>query len=207
MYSDYFSVDAILAENQKIQCAFKQKVPEMGHLGGGTDRDAHGAKIQIPVWLAYTVLYSQWADFNIPTPFNQRVRNALRAEACSVRLSNLVGAGSTWYGFGKTIIDLLDDEQAAELSRVLSSVGLFPSHRSPTKSCLQTFRSRLPEIIDQAHHFATLSSASGSGHKANDSAQLFREGLDVTEREIFALAQESVKRMKRWHEEGDASRH
>lgn len=53
-----------------------------------------------------TISRSQWADFNIPTPLNQRVRNALRAEACSVRLSNLVGAGGTWYGLGKTIMDL-----------------------------------------------------------------------------------------------------
>lgn len=78
--------------------------------------------------------------------------------------------------------------------------------------------------MDQAHHFATLSSASGSGHKTNDVAQLFREGLDVTEREsmynitpfvrlskpavaVFALAQASAKKTKRWYEEGDLNRH
>ncbi|KAL9712459.1 DNA replication protein [Leucoagaricus gongylophorus] len=83
------------------------------------------------------------------------------------------------------------DEQAADLSQMLSSA----------------FRSRLPEIIDQAHHFATLSSASGGGHKTNDTAQLFREGLDVTEREIFALAQESAKKTKKWYEESDLNHH
>lgn len=130
MNSDYFSVDAILAENQKVQCTFRQKIPDMGHLGGGSERDiSESQKIQLPVWLAYTVLYSQWANFNIPGPFSQRVRNALRADACSVRLSNQVGAGSTWYGFGKTIVDLLDDEQAADLSQLLSSVS-FPPHNS-----------------------------------------------------------------------------
>lgn len=51
---DYFSIDAILAENQvgfidqidrryiilqKIQCTFKIDVPRMGHLGGGSDKD------------------------------------------------------------------------------------------------------------------------------------------------------------------------
>jgi len=29
---DYFSIDAILAENQKIHCTFKLDVPGMGHL-------------------------------------------------------------------------------------------------------------------------------------------------------------------------------
>ncbi|KAF9449924.1 hypothetical protein P691DRAFT_702381 [Macrolepiota fuliginosa MF-IS2] len=190
MNPDYFSIDAILSENQKIQCSFRQKIPDMGHLGGGSERDARQSqKVQLPVWLAYTILYSYWADFNIPTPFNQKVRNTLRAEACSLRLSNLVGAGGTWYGFGKIVMDLMDDEQATELSQVLTSA----------------FRFRLLEIIDQAHHFATLTSASGGGHTTNDVAQLFREGLDVTEREVFALAQESSRRTKRWYEEGDSS--
>jgi GINS complex subunit 3 len=82
------------------------------------------SKVQIPIWLAYTIIYSSvsspsllqganrqkayrdWAEFNIPTPFGPRVRNALKAEACSVRLSNLVGQGGLWYGFGKTIMDM-----------------------------------------------------------------------------------------------------
>ena len=36
---DYFSIDAILAENQKIQCTFKHEIKNMGHLAGGSDRD------------------------------------------------------------------------------------------------------------------------------------------------------------------------
>jgi GINS complex subunit 3 len=81
------------------------------------------SKIQLPIWLAYILIYSlvpsmpvsgitnklikrDWADFNIPAPFTTRVRNALKAEACSVRLSNLVGAGGSWYGFGKIIMDM-----------------------------------------------------------------------------------------------------
>lgn len=149
----------------------------MGHLGGGTERDvctsihftrhwyrplvfqiAMLSKIQLPLWLAYTVIYSfvhcsptidppqvlmkiwsDWADFNIPTPFGSRVRNALKAEACSVRLSNLVGAGGFWYGFGKTIMEMqvtpptiaptisymlfsLSEDQANGISEMLTKV-------------------------------------------------------------------------------------
>jgi hypothetical protein len=39
MEFDYFSVEAILAENQKVQCTFKQGIPGMGHIGGGSERD------------------------------------------------------------------------------------------------------------------------------------------------------------------------
>lgn len=139
----------------------------MGHLGGGSERDIKAfSKIQIPIWLAYTIIYSDWADFNIPTPFGPRVRNALKAEARSVRLSGLVGAGGLWYGFGKTIMDILSEEQANEISDVLT----------------KTFRARLVEVIDQAQHFAALGPA-GGGSASGDSAQAFREGLDATERD------------------------
>lgn len=93
----------------------------------------------------------------------------------------------------------------------------------------QTFRGRLVEVIDQAQHFAALG-PSGSGAPTGDSAQSFREGLDGTEREcelsghegtlrgqltpgillngcaVFALAQESAKRTKRWYEDSDRGR-
>lgn len=47
-----------------------------------------------------------WADFNIPAPYGQKVRNALNAEATSVRLSSLVGSDGSWYAFGKMIMDM-----------------------------------------------------------------------------------------------------
>lgn len=39
MEFDYFSVEAILSENQKLQCTFKQSIPGMGHIGGGSERN------------------------------------------------------------------------------------------------------------------------------------------------------------------------
>ncbi|KII95381.1 hypothetical protein PLICRDRAFT_34229 [Plicaturopsis crispa FD-325 SS-3] len=187
MDNDYYSIDAILAENQKIQCTFKIDVPDMGHLGGGDERDIKAlSKIPIPLWLSYIILYSDWADFSVPTPFTNRVRNALKAEAKSVKLSQLVGAGGSWYGFGKTVMDLLSDEQSEELSKVLT----------------KAFRDRLIEVIDQAQHFAALGPSSSSS-TGLDSAQQFREGLDTTERELFAMAQESSKRTKVWYEATD----
>ncbi|CAA7260153.1 unnamed protein product [Cyclocybe aegerita] len=188
---DYFSIEAILAENQKIQCTFKHEIPNMGHLGGGSERDiAVLSKLQLPIWLAYTIIYSDWAEFNIPAPFGSKVRNALKAEARSVRLANLVGAGGLWYGFGKTIMDILSDEQANEMSEMLS----------------KAFKDRLPEVIDQAQHFAALGQA-GAGGSSGDTAQTFREGLDSKERELFSLAQESAKRTKLWYEDNGRTRH
>jgi len=117
------------------------------------------------------------------------VRNALNAEAKSVRLSALVGAGGLWYGFGKIIMRLLDDAPANEMSELL------------TKS----FKNRLVQVIDQAQHFAALGPAGGGG-QSGDAAMTFREGLEVTERELFLLAQESAKKTKQWYESTDRLR-
>ena len=39
MEDDYYNIESILAENQKIQCTFKIDIPEMGHLDGGKAGD------------------------------------------------------------------------------------------------------------------------------------------------------------------------
>ncbi|TCD70497.1 DNA replication protein [Steccherinum ochraceum] len=190
MGDEYYDIDAILAENQKVQCTFKVNVPDMGHLAGGEDRDIKsGAKIQIPMWMAYILIYSDYADFNIPPPFSSRVRNALDAEARSVRLTSLVGQGGMWYTFGVMIMRLLNDEPALEMSNIL----------------VKTFRARLTEVVDQAQHFASIGASTGGG-SSGDQGMAFREGLDGTERELFALAQWSVKLMKKWHESTETSR-
>ncbi|KAI9435902.1 GINS complex, Psf3 component [Lactarius psammicola] len=201
MEDDYYSIDSILSENQKIQCTFKVGIPDMGHLDGGHERDIKAqSKIQLPLWLAFILIYSDYVDFAVPPPFSSRVRNALNAEAKSVRLSALVGAGGHWYGFGKIIMRLLDDTQANEMSDLLTKarfdLGL---------STRETFRNRLAEVIDQAQHFAALGPAGGGG-QSGDSALAFREGLEVTERELFSLAQESAKKTKQWYESTDRLR-
>ncbi|KAA1466277.1 GINS complex, Psf3 component [Dentipellis sp. KUC8613] len=189
MEEDYYSIEAILAENQKIQCTFKQDIPNLGHLDGGNERDIKaGSKIQLPLWMTYILIYSDFVDFTIPPPFTARVRNALNAEAKSVQLSGLVGAGGLWYGFGKSLMKLLDDAPANEMSDILT----------------KTFKNRLVEVIDQAQHFAALGPAGGG--QSGDVSQSFREGLDGTERELFALAQESTKRTKQWYEHTERGR-
>lgn len=81
----------------------------------------------------------------------------------------------------------LDDDSpdTQELSKLLSTVCL---KKVPfifwllTKSVFtQTFKARLPSVIDQAQHFASINAASGGG--GTDASMTFREGLDGTERE------------------------
>ena len=85
----------------------------------------------------------------------------------------------------------------------------------------QTFRTRLPEVVDQAQHFASINAAGGSGG-GSETSLTFREGMDGSEREctcrtrslgrfadlapVFVLAQESAKRTKLWYESTDLGR-
>jgi hypothetical protein len=86
-----------------------------------------------------TKVVSGFADFNMPQPFAPRVKNALDAEPRSVRLSNLVGAGGLWYGFGRMVVRLwvargfapllllrlwsrLDEERGVEMSNLFMTV-------------------------------------------------------------------------------------
>ena len=112
----------------------------------------------------------------------------------------------------------------------MNHATLHPLH-GPAHTCPQTFRARLPEVIDQAHHFASIHAAaasaggSSSGAITSDEATMaFREGLDGTERErelprnfvarsrindglaVFVLAQESARRTKRWYETSERAR-
>lgn len=48
----------------------------------------------------------------------------------------------------------------------------------------KTFRKRLPEVIDQAQHFASLQGTTGGSSRGGDATvAAFREGMDGTERE------------------------
>jgi GINS complex subunit 3 len=99
-------------------------VPSLRHgAEDATGQIKRDCKVQIPLWMAYILIYScvrvghgsqqsnsrsdrDYADFTIPGPFNTRVQNALKAEPTSVKLAGLVGAGGLWYGFGRMLLTL-----------------------------------------------------------------------------------------------------
>ncbi|KAF8528980.1 GINS complex, Psf3 component [Hysterangium stoloniferum] len=188
MEDDYYSIDAILASNQKLQCIFSVDVSNLGYLDGGTEEDIKvGTKIQLPYWMASILLLGDYADFTIPAPFSSRVKNALNAEPRSVRLSGLVGGGGQWYGFGKMIAHLLQNEQSDELINIL----------------MKTFQQRLVDVMDQAQHFG---GSANSGSRSGDTGAEFREGLEATERALFSLAQDVTSKTRQWYESTEKKR-
>ncbi|CED85258.1 Multiple inositol polyphosphate phosphatase [Phaffia rhodozyma] len=187
---DYWSIDAIIADNQKLPCTFQLDVQGLGYLDGGNESDIKElAKSEIPFWLVQTLAINDFVTFNIPQAFSNRVRNALNAESRSVKLSNLVGGLGMWYGFGRRLVGILDDPQATYLSTLL----------------LTTFKFRAPEIQDQAQHAASITSHAQASLGSGTGAGEFRDGLEGEERELFAIAQDSARRMKHWYDSNSSS--
>ena len=108
---------------------------------------------------------------------------------------------------------------------MLSNVSVY--HTRDSYSFLikppQTFKERLPDIMDQAQHFGALGVGAG-GSGGGQAGEGFREGLDGTEREsespfpllacashevplpVFSLAQETARLTKQWYESSDRAK-
>ncbi|QRV73190.1 DNA replication complex GINS protein PSF3 [Ceratobasidium sp. AG-Ba] len=189
MDGDYYSIDSVIADHQKLVCRFKLDVPDMGFIDGGHEKDIkENSEVSIPFWLVPSLLSGEWIDFDIPAPFGPRVQRALKADTKNVRLAGLVGGNGLWYSFGRGIAEMLVDDQQEKLCKLLS----------------ETFNARIGDIWDQAVYFGGGSGTRGG--QGNDASEEFRQGLESTERQLFLIAQESTKQMREWSESSDRPR-
>ncbi|GHJ86832.1 hypothetical protein NliqN6_3234 [Naganishia liquefaciens] len=194
MATDYYAIDAILADTHKLACTFTLDVAGIGFLEGGNERDIKQyAKAELPFWMAERLSFHGFTMFPIPAPYSPRVRSALNASATSISLASLVGANGWWYTFGRNIYTLLEPPQSTALRATL----------------LKTFIHRLPLIQDLATHYGASSAASGtavtdggtgSGAAGLVAGEAFMEGMDAEERELFAIGQEGERKVKVWYD-------
>ncbi|MBW0488535.1 hypothetical protein O181_028250 [Austropuccinia psidii MF-1] len=193
---DYYSLDILLAENQKIPCIFNIGVPGMGYIEGTNQRDIQPhTPLEIPFWLASVLIQSQeeqtqesqpessssnYLTIQIPKSFNNRIRNALSASAKNVNLKNLaLHSGGAWYQCGKVLLEMIEDNH---LKQVLH----------------QTLTTRLTDIMD----LASRPPLSEDHQVTNIEAEEFLLGLDAWEKEILVAGQETAKRMRAWEKSG-----
>ncbi|WWC67982.1 DNA replication complex GINS protein PSF3 [Kwoniella pini CBS 10737] len=187
MDDDYFSLNSILADNHKLSCSFTLDVEGLGYLEGGTDNNIHQhSKVELPFWLAQTLSLNEFTTFPLPPPYSNRVKSALNASAQSVKLSNLVGNNGWWYRWGRRIADVLDDEPQADLLNML----------------LKAFTNRLPALQDLSAHHASADHTLPEG--STSTGELFRDGMEGDERELFAIGQESGKMAKGWYDSANS---
>ncbi|KAF9539997.1 DNA replication protein [Mortierella hygrophila] len=168
---DYYDIDAILAEDQNVKCAFQSNIPGLAWLEGGHD-DAlkAGSRFDIPFWLARELVEhdEETVGIDIETPeyFGPKVRNALRADANTVDLTKQC---PNFFRFGTVYLQLVDD---VALSGVME----------------EAFKARLQMTMDHTQ----------SGGNSNTTDYLNR--LDETERALYKAGMESSASIHQWNQ-------
>ncbi|KAG0270020.1 DNA replication protein [Actinomortierella ambigua] len=167
---DYYDIDSILAEDQKVKCVFQDEVPGLSWLEGGYDDVLRArSKVDLPFWLAREIIDHPEGvvplDLETPEFFGAKVRNGLRAEATMVDLPKLC---PQFFRFGIHFLHLVDD---ASLSKVLA----------------QAFKARLQTTMDHAQ--------SGGNKDFTD----YLSRLDETERELYKAGLESCSSLHQWN--------
>ena len=85
----YYSIDDILASNEKIPCCFKQDVPGYGFLSRAGDAVLlKSVMIELPHDMASKLASKDLIDMVEPVCFSKRVRSDLDASPMSVDCSS-----------------------------------------------------------------------------------------------------------------------
>ncbi|RUP47167.1 hypothetical protein BC936DRAFT_146059 [Jimgerdemannia flammicorona] len=115
MGDDYYNIDAILADQQKLPCIFKCDVKGLGYLDGNNDVDLRrDTKVELPFWLVETLAKAPdlFEVAGLPKYYGTRVRSALNASPTSIDFRSLC---PYYYMFGVRLVTLLKDDPLTEM--------------------------------------------------------------------------------------------
>ena len=122
--SNFFSIDDILASEQRIPCKFEQPVVGLGFIDQTSDEDdiQEGAKLELPLWLAAALRSRRRAivSVELPKQYRQSYRDVLTADANVVDLHKL---GPYYYGCG-TMLLTFDHPEKGAVSKSLLEVKI-----------------------------------------------------------------------------------
>lgn len=166
----YFSIDDILASQQKVPVQFDLPVYRLGFLNPSANEEhlEAGLKMELPFWLA-KVLGSrvrQIVSVELPKQYKCGQRDILTADANVVDLYKL---GPYYYSMGMKLL-CFDHLERRELS----------------KSLLETFLNRFRQIMDH------------SQNAFESDMYTLTCKLDETERVLFKEGQEATNQLKQW---------
>ncbi|EFA07113.1 DNA replication complex GINS protein PSF3 [Tribolium castaneum] len=129
-FPDYFSVDDILATQEKIPCKFIQNVPKLGKLNPATeDPDLQsGTVLEMPLWLVLeaSLMRQPIVTADLPKVYKDAYLEILKADPCAVDLHKF---GVYFYELG-------------------SYMKQFGQNDDIAKTLLHTFTLRFRQIMD-----------------------------------------------------------
>ncbi|KAI9595838.1 hypothetical protein BDF19DRAFT_440228 [Syncephalis fuscata] len=127
---DYYDIDSILSEQQRIPCEMIIEGTQLGFLDNNPGEDIpKGSLVELPLWLAGILVMSEQVDINMPKAYGNSVRSSMKASTANIDLQRL---GPYYYLFGGKLTNIIDD---VDLQKLLAN----------------TFRERLGLIMDYAH--------------------------------------------------------
>ncbi|ODQ78046.1 hypothetical protein BABINDRAFT_40402 [Babjeviella inositovora NRRL Y-12698] len=178
---NYYDLDDIIADNQKLPCKFNVTVPGLGYLEGniGQPLDAN-TKLNLPLWLSSVLAICEvsqdsqttFLDLIHPEFFNNKVINAIRANAVNIDLHSIL---PNYYKLCEKWCVMFSD---VELIEVVS----------------QMLKERSNEINDYGQNPKQISSMAGNK---------FLYSLDEFEKRLYKISTESHKLSKEWFHNQD----
>jgi GINS complex subunit 3 len=121
----------------------------------------------------------------VPVALSQRVINALKADPKTVELRS---QAQHFYNLGARTMELFEGEEMIDVLTDVSARNTSANCLALTCALQKTFKKRAAGIADHAHN------ARGAMGDGVD----FLRGLDETERQLFRVAHDSAKAVKRW---------
>ncbi|KAK4292090.1 hypothetical protein Pmani_035122 [Petrolisthes manimaculis] len=168
-YPSYFSIEDILATNEKVPCKFEKTACDLGFLdpsGGSKDLEV-GTKLELPCWLARALASRrQIVSCQLPKTFRERYREILKADAALVDLHTL---SPHFYELGQHLLPLAGPEG--------TTLGLL---------LVETLRERLRSIMDT------------SLNTTEDDAGTRQSKLDQLERSLFLTGRKTFRDHQLW---------
>lgn len=165
----YFSIDDILASQQKVPTQFESTVYNLGFLNPSANEKnlEPGLKMELPFWLAKALGSGSRhiVKASLPKQYRRTQREILSAEA---KVVDLYKAGPYYYGMGVKLLCFRLE------SRELS------------KSLLEAFLNRFRQLMDNAQNSSE-----------SDTYSLTSK-LDEVERVLFHVGQRAMQQMEQW---------
>ncbi|XP_063851080.1 DNA replication complex GINS protein PSF3-like [Scylla paramamosain] len=168
-FPNYYSLEDILATNEKLPCKFEKTVVGMGYLdSSGRSKDLEkGTKLELPLWLAAALgPRRKLVTCHLPRAFNERYREILRADATIV---DLQGLAPYFYEFGRHLLPLVGAE-GVTLGQLLT----------------ETLKQRLRRVMDS------------SLHCLEDDAAVHKARFDHLERTLFHTGRRMYQDHQLW---------
>mmetsp|Transcript_23246 Transcript_23246/g.20613 ORF Transcript_23246/g.20613 Transcript_23246/m.20613 type:complete len:199 (+) Transcript_23246:12-608(+) len=147
---DYWSIDTILAEEQKVKVKLTQGIEGYGCLGEDSKESLDvGDQLELPLWLAKQLYDSQKLEIGLPKFFRKNFRDTLTADSTVL---NLKTKSDYFYEIAFLLMGVLKDENIQDIIPVVHRTFIeryqMISDYSEGKSVSQNINSFVRKLTD-----------------------------------------------------------